>query len=178
MQNPGMEFELSMRILFGDKASHIAGQHLDPVDRRKWLTKALREVTKRVDDIATTVRHKKMMVGEVAFCLASLKGGEPPWSLVYGLLRLVLRLLGYDYMRAARCHTVEYWQEQNQRFTTQLLDGEGGSQQYYERDNAIALRQRVARQLRADGHDDYMVGLVLGVSEYQARRLCAEPGEK
>ena len=44
-------------------------------------------------------------------------------------------------------------------------------QDYYDEKNAIAIRQKIVKQLKEEGLSDYHISLVLNVSEYQIQKL-------
>ena len=167
-----MEFELAMRMLFGDKAYHIAAQHGNSSARREWLTKALRHLERDVDTLDTTVRHKERLMAEMDILLVLLKQQkDPSWDLVYSSLRLVMRLLGYDYVPGARCHTATYWQSTGQHWHSVVAEGGHVMQDYYDKRNAISVRRSVVLDLKAQGLDDYKIALVLNTTEYQIKQL-------
>lgn len=167
-----MEFEITMRLLFGEKAYHIADEHGSAKGRRKWMTKALRLFTREVDALDTTSRHKQMLMGELEAISALVKSeSEPSWSLTYRFLRLASRLLGFDYDRGAKCRTLAYWQSPPQRLNSVVFEGGDVMQDYYDKKNAIGIRRTVIRDLKSNGFDNYKIGLVLNITEYEVRRL-------
>jgi DNA-binding CsgD family transcriptional regulator len=166
-----MRFELTMRLLFGDKAAHqIAGLEADPKRRRAWLQKAIRKLMHLVDGLDTTLRHKKIIMAELEAMEELLKESEEAsWDIVYRLLRLSLRLLGFD--QGAKCHTPVYFQTLDQHFITLLLSGGDVREHYNEKKNAITIRESVVKGLRAQGLDDFKISLVLNISEYEVKKL-------
>ena len=58
-----MEFENTMRLLFGEKAYHIADEHGSTKGRRDWMTKALKLLTREIDALDSTTRHKQNAYG-------------------------------------------------------------------------------------------------------------------
>src|SRR2546428_618712 len=106
-----MEFELAMRLLFGEKAYHIASLASHPTHRREWLQKAVKKLLRISNELDTTPRHKQMLMTELEVVSRLLKKTtDPSWELVFHLLRLSMRLLGFDFVRGARCHTPTYHQ--------------------------------------------------------------------
>lgn len=167
-----MDFEMTMRLLFGDKAYHIASSGADPARRRNWLKKAVKKMLVQVDDLDTTVRHKERLMAELESVLKSLNRiKEPSWTLVYGLLRLSMRLLGYDYAKGAHCHTPSYWQTENQHLSTAIC--EGGDDDH-DKNNAISVRRSVAGQLKGEGLSNFKIALVLNTKEYKIKNLLSE----
>lgn len=170
-----MDFEIMMCLLFGEKAHHIADQHGSTQGRRAWLTKAIRLLTREVDTLDTTVRHKQMLMGELEAIATLVKSeSEPSWDLIYRLLRLSSRLLGFDY-RGAKCHTLTYWQSPAQHLNPVVFEGGDIMQDYYDSKNAIAIRRSVVQNLKTQGLDNYKIALVLNITEYQVKKLCATP---
>ena len=169
-----MDFEITMRLLFGEKAYHIADQHGSTKGRRAWLTKAIEMLTREIDTLDTTVRHKQMLMGELE-AIADLvkRESEPSWDIVYRFLRLASRLLGFDYVRGARCHTPTYWQTPAQNLNSVVFEGGDIMQDYYDKKNAIAVRRSVVQDLKSQGLNDYKIALVLNITEYQVKKLRA-----
>ena len=137
-----MNFERTMRLLFGEKAYHIADEHGSVQGRRTWLTKALQLLTQEVDKLDTTVRHQQMLMGELEAIAALVKTErEASWSLVYRLFRLASRLMGFDYVHGSKCHTAIYWQTPAQNLNSVVFEGGDIMQDYYDKQNAIAVRR-------------------------------------
>ena len=59
----GMDFELTMSLLFGDKAYQIAGTEANPKHRREWLQKSVRELLRVTNALDATPRQKKGSYG-------------------------------------------------------------------------------------------------------------------
>jgi len=167
-----MQFELTMRLLFGEKAYHIASSHGYPAHRRKWLQKTVRKLERIVNVVDTTPRHKEMLMRELDEVSSHLKlAKDPSWDLVYGLFRLSMRLLGFDYVRGAKCHTPFYYQTPAQYDTATILDGGDVMQLHYDRKNAVTLRRSIIEDLRKNGLDDFKISLVLNTTEYEVKQL-------
>lgn len=167
-----MEFEYTIRMFFGDRAYSIAGSDGSPKERSRWLRRSFKQLAKVAKDIDTTDRHRRMILGELAAIEDALKPTDKPrWALVYALLRLTGRLLGYDYVRGARCHSPTYWQTRGQHLNTLVFEGGDIMQDYYDQKNAIAIRRQVVASLSSEGHSDYVIAEVLNTSEYQVKKL-------
>jgi hypothetical protein len=170
----GMEFELTMRLLFGEKAYNIAGLASHPTHRREWLQKAVRKQMRAVNELDTTPRHKRMLMAELEAVSLLLKGAKDPcWEVIYRLFRLTMRLLGYDYFRGGRYYTPTYHQTPTQYYTAAIFDGGDTMQDFYDRKNAIALRQQVVESLKKQGLDNFKISLVLNTTEYEIKQLRA-----
>ena len=171
-----MQFENTMRLLFGEKAYQIAGTEANPKHRREWLQKAVRQLLRMVNSRDTTTRHKKMLMLELEAVSKSLKGSSnPSWDVVYRLFRLCMRLFGLDYMSGARCHTPAYWQSPDQRHTVRILEGEDPMLAYEEQKDAISIRQGVVKDLKKKRLDDFKISLVLNTSEHAVKKLRSNP---
>ena len=167
-----MQFELTMRLLFGERAYHIASSHNNEVHRRQWLQKANREIERRVNRLDSTPRHKQMLMAELGEVGSHLKGAKnPSWDVVYALLRFSMRLLGSDYLRGARCHTPFYWQTPSQYDTSNILEGGDVMQLHSDGSNAIAIRRTIVEDLRQKGLNDFKISLVLNTTEYEVKQL-------
>lgn len=167
-----MDFEITMRLLFGDRAYHIADLELNQKHRRDWLQKSIKKLRKQVDKVDTTIRHKELLSAELEKIAELLKGCiEPSWDLTYGLFRLVFRLLGYDYVKGSRCYTPTYWRSIEQHYTSVILDGGDAMQHYYDQQNALTIRRTIVEQLVAKELDTYTIALVLNTTEYEVKRL-------
>ena len=174
----GMEFEGTLRLLFGRKANHAASASENPKRRSEWLRSAMRTMEGEVIALDTTERHKQMMLAEVAASRDAIASDpHPSWTLVYRLLRLSIRLLGYDFARGAKCHTATYWQSIPQNLNTVVFTGGDIMQDYYDKKNAIVVRREVVGHLKGQGLSDYRIALVLNTTEYQVKKLRA-PGQE
>ncbi|MHB8765330.1 MAG: hypothetical protein ACYDA8_13505 [Deferrisomatales bacterium] len=167
-----MLFELTARLFYGDKAYQIAGQEANPAHRRQWLAKIAKTIIKRLDAVETSPRHKQLLMGEAErFHDEARSAKGDPWDLVYSLVRICGRLLGYDFVRGARVHTLAYWQNKDQYYTTSILSGADALQDYYDRLNTISVRQRVIAFLKAEGLDDFKIALAMNTTEYEIKKL-------
>ena len=168
----GMLFEGTARLFFGERAYQIAGQASSPIARRKWLKKILRLLLKRMNELETTVRHKEMLMKTAEAAERELgRNDQPTWTLVYHLITLVGRLLGYDFVHGARCHSLVYFQERGQYYTTDILSSGDALQEYYDEKDAVSVRQEVVKNLKIQGLSDFKISLVLNATEYQVKKL-------
>ena len=167
-----MVFELTMRIIFGDKAYQIASSEGNPAHRREWLQKAVRKFMRDVNDLDSTPRHKQGLMMELEAISTLLKGKkEPSWELMYRFIRLVSRLLGYYYAKGEKCHSPVYWQSQWQYYTAHIFNGGDAMQDYYDRKDAISVRRSIVEELKSKGLDDFKISLILNTTEYKVKQL-------
>ena len=168
----GIEFEVTLCLLFGRSLRHAASASENPRRRAEWLRKAMQKIEHEVVALDTTERHKQMMLAEIEAAKDAVSADvRPTWSLVYRLLRLSARLLGYDFTRGAKCHTATFWQSVPQNLNTVVFTGGDIMQDYYDNKNAIAVRRDVVKHLKAQGLTDYRIALVLNITEYQVKKL-------
>ena len=167
-----MHFEKTLMLFFGDEAYQTAGQAYTPKSRRDWLRRVLRLVMKTIDKIETTPRHKQvlMQVTERAL-IETEKLEQPTWALVYCIVELVGRVLGFDLQRGSRLHTLSYWQTHAQHFNSQIQAGGSGSQIWDDETDAVSERQRVVQLLKKQGLSNFKVALILNTSEYEVQNL-------
>ena len=167
-----MQFEFTFRLLFGDQAKYIEGQELNPKSRAKWLKKSIDRIEREILALDTTERHKQMLLGEIEAARGSvINKVESGWPMVYSLLRLTSRLLGYDFLRGAKCHTATYWQSVSQNLNSVVFQGGDIMQDYYDKNNAIAVRKQVVAYLKNQGLSDYRIALVINTTEYEVKKL-------
>lgn len=167
-----MSFELTIRLFLGEKAYHIADQEGNEKYRKEWLQKVGKVIIKRVDQLDTTTRHQRVLAAEAGRFFNAVKSRAlSPWGLIYILLRLCGRLLGFDFVRGSILHTPTYYQTNHQYYTTHVLEGGDPMQDYYDRKDAISVRQKLAGQLKNEGLTDFKIALVLNTTEYQVKKL-------
>lgn len=172
-ESDAMLFEHTLRLFYGEKAHQTAGQANHPKYRGDWLVKILRTILKRIDKIETSPRHKKSLLG-TAENASNAIGNEPTWQLVYRLLALIGKLLGYGSQKGALVHSVCYWQNEEQYFTEDILTGGSGSRLHEDKDDALSVRQEIVHFLKKKGHSNFKIALVLQTSEYEVQRLQRE----
>ena len=168
----GMEFETTIRMLFGKKKAYqIAGTETQWRERRRWLLKAVRKMMRDANRLDTIPQHKRMLLAELEAVSGRLvQSREISWSLAYRLLRVSMSLLGYV-PDGARCYTPIFCQTPNQYYTAAILTGGDALQHYYDRKNAIAIRGKIVIDLIQQGLDTFTISLVLNTTEYEVKRL-------
>ena len=170
--NTNWEAEATFRLLFGKRASSASAADQNPKLRAQWLRKALERLEARVNELDTTERHRGMLLSELAAAKDAVTVAESPsWFLVYRLLRFGSRLLGYDFFKGALCHTATYWQTPSQNLNTEVFTGGDILQDYYDKQNAVAVRRQVVNYLKNEGLSDYRIALVMNITEYQVKKL-------
>ncbi len=104
----GMYFEMTMRLLFGQKAYQTAGSEMHPGHRRAWLQKAVRQFMRLVNGLETTPRHKQILMTDLEGISEALKGTrEASWEPVLSPLAAMhasagIRVISWREMSHAR----------------------------------------------------------------------------
>ncbi|NOS97817.1 MAG: hypothetical protein HOP25_05030 [Methylotenera sp.] len=169
-----MLFETTIRTFLGDKADHIAGQVHNENHRKEWYQKALKKIIEKVQKIETTTKHSEHLANtsqRALKCLESKSYNETEFTLY--ILRLTGALLGIH--PAKYCiATPMYYQTPDQHFTEAIISGGDALLDYYDKNNFVAMRRKVVKQLKEEGLSDFDISLVLNTSEYQVKKLRKE----
>lgn len=166
----GMRIERTMRLYFGKKAYGTAGEFNNPKNCRRWLKKVIRLIMKQIDTLDTTPGHKQLIMENTETAENAIgRSDNPSWELVFCLVALIGRLLGF-YLEGTRCHSLAYFhQTPNQYFTEKVMDGENDSHYY---DDAISIRKELIQFLKENKNlSDFKVALVLNSTEYEIKKL-------
>jgi hypothetical protein len=167
----GMDFELSLRLFLGNRAYHSASFESYIKSKLEWLQKVAKKIIKRIDELDTTTRHKQMLAAEAERFFEKVCSSKvSPWEVVYVLIRLCGRLLGFDFPRGSIVHTPIYYQSSVQYYTSQIFQGGDTMQDYYDQKDMVAVRKRIIKQLKKEGFSDFKIGLVLNTSEYHIKK--------
>jgi len=171
----GMDFEMTMRLLFGQRAYHIAGEAMHPPSRRQWLREALRKIMVIVNKLDTAPHHKEVLLRTLNDGKASLKEGDSSWPLVISLMRLSIHLLGFEYATGTQFQQPIYSRDWGQYYTARShnrgTDSDALDESHNDKQNAIVARRRLVQQLSDNGMNTFQIALVLNTSEYEVKRL-------
>lgn len=106
---PEKLLELSLRLIHGKRALGIVTRTRTPQGRRRTLNRAVADMRQTAADLDTVPQHKKMVMDELDYIAARIDAKpHPSWALVYGLLRLNMRLLGFNDLRGGQGLTPRY----------------------------------------------------------------------
>lgn len=167
-----MRFERTLMLFVGDQGYQTASQSGTPKLRREWLKRILRLVLKAMDKLETTPRHKQVLMACTERAIEDIgKYDQPTWTLVYDLLAIIGRLMGFDLGQGGRMHTIAYWQTEGQYYTSNMLLGGNPVQHFNDKLDAVSIRQRVIQQLKAEGFSDFKIALVMNTTEHQVQQL-------
>lgn len=174
--DPGMDFENTMRLAFGEKAYQTASLAANPTDRKHWLQALVKKLLKETDSEMVDAPHraKEVLTGsleQVLDNLKKLKKKDPPsWGLVYALFRLVLRLYGYR-SDAIRCYSLSYWQTPGQLEYDEHLAGKNIDWPLPKKNNVLSIRRELIKELEQKGLDTFKIALALNTTEYEIKKL-------
>ena len=167
-----MEFEVAMRLIFGKRADHIAGEITVPKYRREWLRKAVRRLRRDVNNLDSDPAHIDSLnacMDRIERAIRSVK--EPTWHLVDRQLVLICHLLGYFSLRGARVRSLHYFQDRDQYDTASALSGGDVMASYLKEKSLVSKRHEVVKRLHSDGYNTFEIGIVMNQSEHQIKKL-------
>lgn len=169
------DFELTMRLFFGDRARHLEESAMPPKDRNKWLRSAFKRITKDFGQLDSSPEHRDSLLLEAGYLntsgLPGFEGAGPTWGLVYSLLRIIGYLLGYGLCEGRKFYTAVWWQDRGQYYVSKALRGKGWFEFSRDHRTAVARRAEIAEKLRNDGLDDFQISLVLNTTDYEVKKL-------
>lgn len=166
-------FERTIQLFLGTKnALGLASVAYNKKERKKWLLKSIKPIINVVDQLDTSLEHKKILMSTIDQLYDDIKNAnEPNWEIVYKLLGLCGRLLGFSslYQNPVVLRSPIYCQDEGQYFTEYML------REVYplnrDRADAMLTQIKIAKQLHNEGLKTFKIGLVLNISEYQVKKL-------
>ncbi|MBL4615261.1 MAG: hypothetical protein JKY27_10370 [Magnetovibrio sp.] len=168
----GMTFELTLRLLFGEKATHIANQEGDPKARQQWLTSAVKRMYSHVNQLDTHPQHQKMLLSELDHINQRLDiKPKPSWELVYSLFRLCFRLLGSVDLKGRRDCPPTYRQSDDQNHPPIKPGGDQAQLRFDDKRDAASIRQKLVQDLQDSGFDDDKIGQVLNLTNAEVKKF-------
>jgi hypothetical protein len=96
---------------------------------------------------------------------------QPTWALVYGLVAIIGRVMGFDLQRGHRLHTISYWQTTAQYYISAIPTEGDRSQDFDNRLDAVTIRQRITHSLKGEGLSDFKIALVMNTTENEVQQL-------
>lgn len=169
-----MDFELSMRQFFGEQAYHIADQAYDPKYMKRWFIKSVRKMKKDVVKIDTTTRHQERLMSDLDQLEKSIKSSDNQWNIIFRLFFLCSRLLGYDYIGGFSYHIPFYHQTKDQHYWSKAKENKDFhiiDEHSSDLKNTITKQKEIIKSLKSEGYDDFHISLIIGISEYQIKKL-------
>jgi len=172
----GMLFERTLCLFFGDEATHTAWQADHPIHRRNWLRKVCRLIRKRIETLDMTPRQKQSLLSTVGYASTELGTvSQPTWRLVFRLLALTGKLLGYGSQRRALLDLVSSWQKAEQGMMDDPLSGDSEAQGHDAEKHVISVRREMVGLLKEKGYSDVTIARVLRMSKDEVQHLCGRP---
>jgi len=162
-------FERTMQLFFGDKAYQIAGYSSNVKERVRWLLKAICQMKKQVNSLDTTIQHQEQLMGALEKVEKCLKKEGVDWLTIDSLFYVCAVLFGRTNVQA-RFYTVSYWQDECQYLTQKLVQGDDKALRG-EKENAIAKKREIIKQLKAEGVGTFEIALIFNISEYQVKKI-------
>ena len=165
-----MLYEITVRRFLGSKGDRI--ESTEKQSRSAWLKKCLKIVIRRIDELDTQVPHKEALMRAAQGSYEEISSQpNPSWNLVYYLLQLIAALLGHIDLRGKPSTTLAYFQTYTQFYDVVYRRPNSAYRTTEDRENALSLRRKLMAQLEADGHNDFMIALVMHTSEYEVKKL-------
>jgi len=175
--NIGLYYERVMGLFFGEKAYQCAGEEGNERARNERLNNVAKVMLKRIDKIDTTKRHKeKLLFGAEKFFEATKEKDISAKNLLYNLLWLCGGLLGFESNGRinAITHTLVYWQDKNQYVTSNIMEGNDGSQEYKDKKNIFSTRKKIINKLKEEGFTYFKIAIIFNTTEYQIKKIIKE----
>jgi hypothetical protein len=167
-----MLFEHTLSLFLGDEAARTAGQANHPTHRRTWLRKVCRLIRKRIETLNTTPRLKESLLSTVEYASDEIRADhQPTWRLVFRLLALTGKLLGYRHHKGALLDLVPYWRNEAQSLTEKMLRGGRRPRRDDGNKGARVVRRQIVRLLKRQGVSDGTIAEALRISKYEVQQL-------
>lgn len=167
-----MFFELVVRRFLGSKAYHTASSENFDKSRNGWLRKVAKKISLEINEIDTHEEHRKQLHLYADSFRSALATKSPDHRLlVYSLLGLVATLLGFCSVRGAKLASPTYSRTADQYYTALMLKGGDALEDWYDKNNVVALRREIVEELKAKGIDDFHIAMALNTSESAVKRL-------
>ena len=167
-----MLFEHTLRLFLGDEAAHTAGQAHRPRHRRTWLKKVCQLILTRIETLDTTPYLKESLLSTVEYASEEIRADhQPTWRLVFRLLALTGKLLGYRSHKAALLDLVPAWRNEAQSLTEKMLRGGRRSRRDEDHNGVRAVRRQIVGLLKKHGMSDGNIAEALRTSKYEVQQL-------
>ena len=154
-------------MFLGQKAHQIASVANNPKYRRQYIKKVSNKIKVRIDKLDTTMDHKRSIMGLLE-CFDSALSKDNTSKMICILLRLCGSLLGFK--RGAVLRMLVYWQDNNQYYSERMLQGGDPLEDYCDKKNAISIRTKIIKDLKADGINTFKIALILNTTEYEIKK--------
>lgn len=169
-----INFEIGMRLFFGDPAYHIASGAWDEKYVKRWLNRCIKRIYQDVNKLDTTLRHKEMLELELDKIKRDLSKNGNLWDIIINLFRLVGRLLGYDGVEGLKYSTLTYFQTKEQGFLNALIGGKDWREYEKHKRALFAKRAKMIKELKNGNYSDFEISIILNTTEYQIKKTLKE----
>lgn len=171
--NYGMELEMALRLILGDKADHSAGGNLIPSFTRAYFLQVTKKLRDRVDNIVTMDERLRGMLFR---SLRELETEIRPirknvdWQIIATiLLGIVGRLLGYDGVDGKVHREVIFFRTREQEAADYRKRTGGGH--WNEADELLRERYRIVLNLKKRGFTHAQIAQIVGTTEYAVKQV-------
>jgi hypothetical protein len=131
-----------------------------------------RLIRKRIETLNTTPRLKESLLSTVEYASDEIRADhQPTWRLVFRLLALTGKLLGYRHHKGALLDLVPYWRNEAPDLTQQMLRGDSRSRRYDYKKQARSVRRRVVGLLKTQGLSDGEIARILRTTKHEVQQL-------
>jgi hypothetical protein len=162
--NYGMEFEMVLRLILGDKANHTAGGNLIPSRTKAYLLQVAKKLKDRVDNIVTMdERLHGMLFRKLDELESEVKGirKDANWmKMAIILLDIACRLLGYDGTDGRVQREVVFFRTRDQELAHYRK--QMGSKDLEEYEHLLRERYKVILGLKKKGFTDPQIAQIVG----------------
>jgi len=175
-QDDGRLFERTLCLFFGGEATHTAWQANHPIHRRNWFIKVCRLIRKRIETLDTTPRQKESLLSTVGYASVELSiVTRPTWRLVFRLLALTGKLLGYGNQRESLLDLISHWPREERDLVDDMLSDGRGSQHHNAEKDVVSVRREMVGLLKEKGYSDVKIARVLRISKHEMQHLRGRP---
>lgn len=171
-----LRFERCMKIFFGEKAYHIAGSINNYKERKRWLLKVVKKIILIIDTLDTTENHQDLLRSNFENLEEKIRkiknfDTQATWHTIDSLFACLGYLMGFK--NGCICHTLVYWQDQNQNLTTQILSGQE-QPNFQERKDINSTRNNIIKELKANGYNTFKIACIMNITEYKVKKIIKE----
>ena len=171
--NYGMELEMVLTLILGDKADHKAGGNLIPSCTRAYLLQVAKKLRDRVDNIVTMdERLRGMLLGKLHELESEVKRirNDVDWmEMAIILLDMACRLLGYDGTDGKVHREVVFFRTRDQELAD--FRKQTGSKYWEEYEQLLRERYEVILGLKKKGLTDSKIAQIVGATEYAVKQV-------
>lgn len=168
-----MVYEYMLRQFLGKKAYNTEWSQFSN-SNKAWIKKCISEISQTIDWFDTDLRHKELMLNSIQWIryLLSVKKNDERnlWYIIFYLLDLISRILGYDYLLWKKIRTIAYFQTQWQNYSEHYHRGDDMTNYLYGK-NIVSQRRKIYTFLKQDWLSDYEISEILNISEYEIKKI-------